>query len=263
MRTVFSAGELNAVWAEEYRRVAHEVARRIPRDRVRLLELGGGAGQLTVPLALALPDASVVVLDRFARPYASARTELRRRLAAAGLAERVRVLAGDVVGELRRGRSGRYDGVVSSEFLPELTSPSVAAVLRGCYRELSGGGVTVHAFLSPSARTDGQRLTVEADSNPRWSRTPPVEWFSPSTGFVRGELARAGFSGLRLRHLPSRVRFSGPAARRQLRRWGVRRSFERAFRRELVSVGLELPDWVIVSGRRAGTPEQRRLRPTS
>ena len=251
MRIVGDAGELDAAWAAEYRRLAREVACRFPRRPVEVLELGCGDGRFTGALARERPDARFTAIDRFVGPYAHARTAIRGRLAAGGLSERVRVVAGDAVDEMRRWPAHRFDAVVSSELLPEITSADLATVFRGCLRRLHRGGVSAHVFLSPIARTEGQRLTIAADSDPRWSRHPPAEWFSPPPGLARTRLVDAGFSAVRLRRLPSRLRFTGAAARRQLRRWGVRPTFGRLLGR---SANLELPDWVILSGRKPGRP---------
>ena len=139
---------------------------------------------------------------------------------------------------------------MSSEFLSELTTRTLLSFFESARRALKEAGVTVHAFLSPVPRNAGQKLTIEADSDPRWTEHPPAEWFSPPPDLTRESLVRVGFRGARIDVIRSRFRFVGPAAKVQLKSWGVRATFYRRHETALRSHGLELPDWVIVSASR-------------
>lgn len=250
MRTVSDPRDLREAWEREYARLARRLSKLLPSEPVTLVEIGCGWGQLTIPLAAAVPAARIIAIDNFAGPYSSDREKLARALETNELTRRVRVLVSDGPKWLSRQRAGRFNAVLSGEFLSEVTAREMSAFFTACFRVVGAGGTTAHVFLSPNARTVGQGLTIEADTDLRWSTRPPAEWFSPSPEIARYTLARAGFTQVRIQVLPSDLRFAGGAARRQLRIWGVSEAFDRSRRGELTSHGLELPDWVVLSGRR-------------
>lgn len=250
MRTVSDPDDRTRVWEAEYSRIAREVTALLPTGTVALVEVGCGAGQLTIPLVRRLPGVRVSVVDRFEATYALDRRRLLRRLRSEGLLDRVRVISGDATKFLSRQAAGSLDAVVSSEFLTELTVPGLARFVKSCRRAMRYGGVSVHAYLSPEHRNEGQRLTIEADSDPRWAKHPPAEWFSPPPETARESLIEAGFHDVRLEVKRSRLRFTGLAARAQLESWGVRKAFYRSHEIVLRAHGLELPDWVVLSGTR-------------
>jgi cyclopropane fatty-acyl-phospholipid synthase-like methyltransferase len=250
MRTVSDWRELQRNWIREYASLARRLGKLLPRHCETLAEIGCGRGQLTIPLARSQPDSQMVVIDSFVGPYVCDRRRLTKELARAKLVGRVQVVVGDALGWLARRRGHEFGAVVSSEFLPELRSKEMASFFRGCYRALRPEGVTVHCFLSPTPRNRSQQLTIEADSDPRWTQNPPREWFSPPPRDSVLGLAKAGFSEAHVETVPGQLRFVGPAARRQLRLWGVRETFAQRYGDELAGEGLELPDWVLLSGRR-------------
>ena len=246
--TVRRARDFVAAWRDEYVRLAGAAVDSMCPDPSEVVEVGGDAGAFTLPLALLLPAARIVVIDRYRPPYASSRREISRTLRRHGLLKRVRVVNADATRDLPRLVHGRAPrAVVSCEFLSELASAELAGFSEGCARVLAEGGVTVHCSLAPTARNRRQRLVIEADADPRWTRHPPSAWFSPTSKRVAAELTRAGFTGVRVRRIPSRVRMVGSAARAQLRKWGVREAFFREYRQQLDGVGLELPDWMLLS----------------
>ncbi len=122
--------------------------------------------------------------------------------------------------------------------------------LSECYRVVRPGGLTVHSFLSPIARNRRQRLMIEADSNPKWTRTPPKEWFSPKPALVVSVLRRVGFRNLRTERIESNLIIKGDAVRSFLHSWDVRNDFWKTYKSQLVIGGLEVPDWMIVSSRK-------------
>ncbi len=250
MQTVRDPSALAHAWELEYARLARAVASVLPPETSTLVEVGCGDGQLTIPLARLVPSVQMDVIDRFAGPYASNRASLLERLKSARLTDRVRVLSGDATNTLRQLPSGSLDAVVSSEFLCELSTPSLLPFLKSCRRVLKAGGLTVHSFLSPVPRNEGQALTIEADSDPRWTTHPPTKWFSPPPEVARKFLIEAGFVGAGVEVKRSRLRFLGVAAQAQLKDWRVRETFYRDQETVLRARGLELPDWIVVSGTR-------------
>lgn len=255
--TISDPRDLRKAWEGEYARLARRLSKLLPSEPVSLVEIGCGRGELTIPLTIRAPAMRVLAIDRFAAPYSSDRERLVRALERNGLARRVRVLVRDGPTWLSRQRAGRFNAVISSEFLPEVTARELSAFFHACFRAIEAGGTTAHVFLSPVARNVAQRLTIEADSDPRWTPHLPREWFSPSPSVALSSLAKAGFGHAEIQLIPSRLRFAGRAARRQLRRWGVREAFDRSRRRELAAHGLELPDWLILSGRRPRRARRR------
>ncbi len=246
---------LPAAWDREHRRIVRQIAGLLPGRPRSLIELGCGRGELTVPLARAFPDARLLAIDGFRGPYARHAAVLRRRLRRASPIGFVRVQRADVRAKATLGDRRGYDAILSKELLPELTAREGRVLLRRAFGSLRPGGMVVEVFLAPTARNRRQSRVIEADSDPRWTSRPPASWFSPRPAAVGSWLAGAGFARVRLAVLPSRLRFVGAAARRQLRDWGVRPSYLRSRARELANDGIELPDWIVVSGVR---PEGRR-----
>ncbi len=245
-------------WDNEYSRLARTIVRSLPFRSGEIVEIGCGRGRLTIALARHLPSARIVAIDRFVGPYSHDRTRLEDGLIRARVLDRVHVVSSDGLVWLGRRRS-RIRALITGELLPELSVRQMERLFRRTFRTLEDGGRTVHAFLSPVARNQRQRLTIEADSDPRWTRHPPTEWFAPPPKAASTCLRAAGFEDVRVRLLPSRIQFRGPAIAHQLRTWGVRPSFDRAHRRELEG-GLELPDWILLSGVRKARGAGRAVR---
>jgi len=247
-------GSLAAAWNHQYVLLAGRTAELLPGRTQRILEIGCGRGQLTVPLAWARPRARILAIDSFRPPYSRSQAALLASLRRSGLEDRVDVHRADGPRWLQRPRSARFQGIVSSEFLPELPVGALLGVFRACFRLLELGGSTVHIFLSPIPRNEQQRLVIEADSDPRWTRRPPKGWFSPPPSLACSLLRSAGFVRVRARRVPSRLRFSPAAALQQLTRWRVRPGFVREYGIAQGRNLLELPDWVVLSGVRLGAP---------
>ncbi len=235
-------------WDARYAALAKVIAEFLPSKGATVVEVGCGRGQLTIPLANAAVRYQVVGVDSYAGPYAGDLRSLKEALRRHDLNGRVAVTTSDGLQWLARRREGLYDGLISSEFLPELDSTELGEFLVGSYRVLKKGGVAIHAFLSPVARTAAQRLLIEADSDPRWTRHPPKEWFSPPPKLVAERLRAAGFRHVAGVSLRNSVAARGEAATVLLDRYGVRRAFWEARRRRLARGGLEMPDWAVLVG---------------
>ncbi len=96
------------------------------------------------------------------------------------------------------------------------------------YRVLKAGGTTIHSFLSPKPRNGRQRRLIEADSDPRWTKTPPTEWFSPPPRLVLEYLRLAGFKRPMRARLRSGLVIRSTAARELLKDWDIRASPSRS-----------------------------------
>jgi len=249
VRLVSDPGEIEGAWREQYEKLARVFAGLIPRTGT-VVEVGCGRGRLTFPLARLAVKSRFIAVDRFAGPYSKDRRVFTLGLSRERLKGRVRLVASDYLEWLRRQRSRRYDGVISCEFLCEIDSAGMRSFLSECYRILKPAGVTVHAFLSPFGRNSHQRLFIEADSDPRWTRFPPKEWFSPSPRLVASELRRVGFGKCRVTNAKSKLTIRADAARVSLKSWGVKEAFYTFHDRQIDSDGLELPAWVIVAGQK-------------
>jgi SAM-dependent methyltransferase len=248
MVLVTRSDRLENAWKRVHVRLARTMADTLPLQVRSILEVGAGRGQLTLPLLDRVASTLVTIVDQFKGPYTSDRSSLRTSVNRAGAQRRVRVVSMNALRFLLRSDPARFDAVLSSEFLPEVAPPEVGSFFRACRRVLRPGGVTVHAFLSPDPANARQRLVVEADSDPRWARSPPPAWFSPPPSWALRELRSAGFRRTRLLRFPGGLRMRGEAARSQLRRWGVTSSFARTFADQLRRPGLELPDWIVIYG---------------
>src|SRR5207245_6717379 len=105
---------------------------------------------------------------------------------------RILVFKEDYRNFMSRQDDDRFEAVISSEFLPEIDSARTREFLSECHRILKRGGVSVHSFLSPVHKNLRQRLLIEADTNPKWNKTPHDEWLSPSCNILHTELRSVG-----------------------------------------------------------------------
>jgi cyclopropane fatty-acyl-phospholipid synthase-like methyltransferase len=239
--------KVDDAYARQYDNLAREFEALLPTSAF-LAEVGCGMGQLTVPLAKLRRKYRFEVVDTFTGPYTGTLTRLKRALLRARLNHRVRVHKMDYLDWISDEFSGKYTGVISSEFLPEINSYELKTFLPECYRVLRRGGVTIHSFLSSSPRNRRQRLLIEADTRPVWTRTTPKEWFSPKPALVVSQLKHAGFRNVLAKRVKGNLVLRSNASRKLLESWDVKGSFWKEHRDRLEKDGLEIPDWVIISG---------------
>ncbi len=220
----------------------------LPEKAGVLVEVGSGEGQLTVPFANLVPQYKIIALDRFKGAYSGTRTCLLSAIARNRLKARIKVVVSDYDTWLKGQPDSAYDGVMSSEFLPEITSKQMGCFSAQCHRITRPRGFTVHSFLSPESGNARQRRLIDADSNSKWTKTPPLEWFSPSPETVVDYLRSAGFRRLRQFRLKSGLVIRSKAARQLLKDWDIRGSYWKIHSGTLEGDGLEIPDWIIVGG---------------
>ncbi len=249
--TVSRPRDFDAAWSRQYARLAREFCRRLPEGARAVVELGCGRGQLTIPLARLAPRVRIVGVDLFPGPYSGGHRTFGSAVAEERLRSRVRLERGDALARLARRRSRTCDAAISNEFLGELDVAEAGEVLAECHRILRPGGATVHGFLSPLPRNEGQRLVIESNVDLRWTKTPPKAWLSPPPEFVVAQLERAGFRRIRTVSWTSELRVTGEAARELLERWNVRDAFWDRHEERLTTEGLEIPDWILVTGQKA------------
>ncbi len=235
-------------WTQQYARIAREIGAILPPEGGLLVEIGSGRGQLTIPLAKRATRYRIIALDRFAGPYSGNKTQLVSAISGSRMKSRVRAVVGDYIAWLKSQPDAKYDAIISSEFLPEIDPRGMRVFFAECFRVLKIGGVTIHSFLSPQARNMRQKRLIEADSGPRWTKTPPLEWFSPSRKLVLDYLKLAGFVRTRPVRLKSGLVIRSDAARELLKDWEVRQTYWRLHREVLETEGLEIPDWLIIGG---------------
>jgi cyclopropane fatty-acyl-phospholipid synthase-like methyltransferase len=243
--------EVEAAWKNQYGILATDFAKRLENRSGKIAEIGCGSGRLTVPLMKLLGKSQFVLVDRFADTktgsYSKSYEMLTSNLKTSDLTNRADVVISDYLEWVRGQRDGAYDGVISCEFLPEITMHGMNCFIRECFRLLVLGGFTVHCFLSPTPRNSRQRLVITADTDPTWTRTPPEEWFSPKPNLVMSELRKAGFSHASKTAFMSHLVLREKAAKSELKRWNVRPSFYEKYRKSLDKDGLEIPDWIIIA----------------
>lgn len=223
------------VFAHQYENLAREIANLVPSLGGILAEIGCGKGQLTIPLAKLLPHHRFNIVDKFRGAYSGTLSQLNKALSGVRLKSRVKVRVGDYLDWLWSEYSDKYVAVISSEFLPEIDSYELPMFLSECYRVLRHGGLTIHSFLSPTPRNSRQRLLIEADTNPIWTKTPPKEWFSPKPALVLSELKRVGFRNLHFKMVKSNFIVRADAVRGFLHSWDVRSGFWKAHKLQLAT----------------------------
>ena len=241
--------KVDASYAHQYDNLALEFEPLLP-NRAFLAEVGCGRGQLTIPLAKLRPKYRFEVVDTFSGPYAGTLRHLKQALLQAKLKHRVEVHKKDYLDWISDEFSDKYAAVISSEFLPEINSYELRMFLPECYRVLRQGGLVIHSYLSSTPRNSRQKLLIEADSDPVWTKTPPREWFSPKPSLVVSGLRRVGFRNVRVKRIKSNLVIRAAAAESLLESWDVKRSFWKRYRR-LMKDGLEIPDWIMISGSKA------------
>lgn len=170
------------------------------RPAARVVDLGCGPADVTVRVARALPDATVVGID--AGPVMLGLG--RARVAREGMAHRVVLVERRLPSALHD--LGRFDTVVSNSLLHHLSDPTH---LWEAVHALGAPGATVHVVdLCRPARDEDVEVLVErhmagapdvlvADfrASLRAAYRPPE---------VEGQLARAGLGGLRVRRTTDR-----------------------------------------------------------
>ncbi len=248
MHRITNARDLDGAWLSLRASLARWLAISFPATTRSVLEVGCGSGQITVPLSESLPEAAITAVDQFEGPYSRDRPSLLAAFKRAGARRRVRVVKANSLQWIPRQKPDRFDVVLSSEFLPEIDASQLQSFFNACFRVLRPGGVTAHLFLSPNPAKPRRKLVVEADSDPRWTRHPPREWFSPPASLVLQDLTAAGFCNNRTRRHPGGLVARGEAARSLLRQWGVRTAFAKTYADRLSKGGLELPDWIVTRG---------------
>jgi len=241
---------LESAWLALYDKLAKSFADLLRFNTGHLVEIGCGRGQLTVPLSRLVANSPITVVDKFAGPYSKDLKLLRAALAQEKLGKRVDMAFSDYSRWLLEQRDNKYDAMISNEFLCEIDSIEMRRFLSECYRVLRPGGITIHGFLSPRARNARQRLLIEADSDPKWTKYPPKEWFSPRPKSVADQLRQTGFRGVRTHVIRNSLIVRASAAQQLLRRWNFKESFWRLHQERLIREGLEIPDWVVVAGLR-------------
>lgn len=251
MEIIREPGELDDAWSAQYERLAQEFAGIIGSVTSDIVEISCGRGQLTIPLAKRIPSSKIVAVDRFQGPYRGDKQRLKTVLQKEGLKDRVKLIHSDCWRWFENQSCSVHEVLVSSELFAEFDLAELRRFVAESCRVLRLGGLTAHSFLSPYGINPRQRRLITADSDPRWTKYPPKEWFSPSPGLVRRELLQAGFVETRVHRIQSRVRFIGSAARTLLRRWGVRQAFLKFNNEKLDEDGLEPPDWMIVEARKS------------
>ena len=247
-QVVTDPSDLDAVWSNQYEKLALVVADVLGKSQ-RVAEIGCGRGQLTIPLARRVKNLQFVLVDRFVgTSYSKSYKALVRNVRKASLLKRTHIVVSDYMKWLTRQNDDTYEAIISSEFIPEIDSNETHQFIQECYRIMKPKGVTVHSFLSPIPRNFRQKLLITADSNPLWTRTPPKEWFSPKPELVIKELRQTGFHRIRKTTVRAQVIMKADAAESWLKSAEVKANFYERNRKLLNESGLEVPEWVIVSG---------------
>jgi ubiquinone/menaquinone biosynthesis C-methylase UbiE len=245
VKIVSDPGQLDAAWSLQYARLAEHFSRTLPQRGV-VVEIGCGRGQLTIPLADRVPKLQIVGVDSFKGPYSGSQTKLLSALASRGKRIGIKVAVSDYHSWLVNQPDSKYDAIISSEFLPEIDSMGTREFFDESYRIVKPGGRTIHSFLSPEPWNARQRRLIEADSDPRWTKTPPTEWFSPVPKLVLKYLNLSRFKRPRMIRVRSGLVIRSGAARELLKDWDIRQSYWKSHREVLEKQGLEIPDWLII-----------------
>jgi release factor glutamine methyltransferase len=139
----------------------------LPQDSPDVLDLGTGCGNLAVCIAVRKPGAQVVAVDNDPRAVSLCEKNAVRF----GVADRIRVVTGDLYDALAEGSSRLFDAIVSNPpYVPESAMESLPAEVRDFEppEALLGGpdGLDVVRRIvasAPAHLKSGGRLFVEID----------------------------------------------------------------------------------------------------
>ncbi len=168
-----------------------EVARAVPA-RGRIVDVGCGLGLFSLHLCLQSPERKVLGIDRDAS-----------RIAVANQSPLVGENAEFAVADLADAKLRRCDALVMVDVLHHLPDPVFHAVLREARRRLDPRGVLVLKELD--TRPLGRHLW-------NWLHdviaTRSLEVYVRSRARVEAALARAGFTRVQFRRLPTRAPYA-------------------------------------------------------
>jgi SAM-dependent methyltransferase len=162
----------------------------------RLLDVGGGSGAYPIELCRQVPALRATVYDL---PHAC---EIAgRKIAAAGLADRIDTFTGDFLAEPKLPTG--YDVILLSMILHDWGEPTNRELLAKCHAALPPGGIVVISELllnpdrtgPPEAALMGMNMLVETQAGRNYSETEYAGWLA-DTGFLE----------------PATVRFDAPGA---------------------------------------------------
>ena len=161
------------VWSALQEALARQVDG-LGRDRLDVLDLGGGTGGFAVPLAQG--GHRITVVD----PSPDALAALERRAAEAGVRDRVRAVQGDAAGLLSVVEAGSADVVVCHGVLEHVDDPQEAvghlvATLRpvGLLSLLAANRTAVVLARALAGRFNEARHALD-DPDGRWGASDPV-----------------------------------------------------------------------------------------
>lgn len=139
-------------WLREHAPQVH--ARLAGPGRVRVADVGCGAGWAAIAIARAYPNADVIGFDLDARTV----VEAREHAAGCGLADRVKFAVADAGTELAQGAVGRFDLVCVFDTLHELPDP--VGVLRACraVRAPAGAVLVLDARVAEGFTAPGDEI---------------------------------------------------------------------------------------------------------
>jgi len=148
----------------------------------RLLDVGGGSGAFAIALCQLHAGLSAVILD-----FPNVLAVARKRVAAAGLADRIALLAGNA---LETSWPDRQDAVLFSYISGSVAAEAVGELYRRAHGALAAGGrVLVHDFMVDDDRTGPPLAAIWALQHATF--TPAAASLTPA--FIAGLLAEAGF----------------------------------------------------------------------
>ncbi len=232
--------DIEPAYAKYYSAVADHILREIPSpNRVRrVLEVGAGKGQLTIPLLKKLPrNATLITADSSKGAYVGWLEELTRVLASSGLEGRVRVLKSDTR-KLTGVRNESVELIVSNEVLCDLTREAeLWSAFTAFNRVLKRGGLMVHGEWSSFPENGSQSFVVK-----HWPSWSPDQLHS----FAR----KAGFHDFRVTYFDTTIRFGYRAAMKELRVWGAKESLLRDCDPLIRRFGICLPYEHVISCRK-------------
>ena len=239
-------------WRSEYEKLVKVYRSLLTAKKGVIVDVGCGRGQLTIPLAKIAKEYSIVSVDSYPEPYTQSRNSFELALARNNqLKKRVSLVVAEAVDWLSQQQKHAFYAVVSNEFLCEIDTTELQKFLRECHRVLRPSGLCIQSYLSPLASNRRQKLLIEANVNSKWVEFPPKEWFSPPPRLVAQQMKGIGFVGVRTITLKNDLTIRAEAAKSALKSWHVKKSFWNTYDKELMSKGLEFPDWIVSIGQRA------------
>ena len=240
MTLVKKIDEIDTVWQAKLTKLAKFVFKNLKNRKFeKILEIGGGAGQFTIPL-LMVSKSNVVVYDSFSGNYKGTEKILKSKAKSLKLDKRLKIIKGNAT-SVKKIKNQSFDLIISHEFICDLDKPSLLKAFKEFYRLLKPNGIMIHCYISPIPENISEDIMTKADSigTDSPSKGELHAWWSADE--ILPIIKESGFRKSFVKYFDLDVKFNLTTAIERLRRWKAREDFINKNKPSLSKYGLEIP----------------------